>query len=115
MGPQRREGPGGTRNLAREEDQRSGKFVGLYGCSASARGEAVPAPGFTTKQGCRVCKPDFQRTHGHGTTTVRQPSGMTPDTIKIEMFVCKDECHLPLVLPKSLPVGTVPGKVMSGR
>jgi hypothetical protein len=46
---------------------------------------------------------------------VRQPSGMTPDTIKIEMFVCKDECHLPLVLPKSLPVGTVPGKVMSGR
>jgi len=115
MGPQRREGPGGTRNLPREEDQRSGKFVGLYGCSASARGEAVPAPGFTTKQGCRVCKPDFQRTHGHGTTTVLQPSGTAPDAVKIEMFVCKDKCPLPLVLPKSLPVGTTPGKVMAGR
>jgi len=75
----------------------------------------VPAPGFTTKQGSRVCKPDFQRTHGHGTATVRQLSGTASDMVKIEMFVCKDECHLPLMLPKSLPVGTAPGKVTAGR
>lgn len=101
--------------MPREEDQRSGKFVGLDGCSASARGEAVPAPGFTTKQGSRVCIPVFQRTHGHGTTTVREPSSAAPEIAKIVMFVCKDECPMPLVMPKSMPVGTVSSKVMAGR
>jgi hypothetical protein len=115
MGPQRREGPEGPRNLDREEDQRSGKFVGLDGCSASARGEAVPAPGFTTKQGCRVCIPVFQRTHGHGTTTVHQYSGTAPDAVKIAMFVCMDECPVPRVMPKSMPMRTDLGKVMASR
>lgn len=62
MGPQRSEGPVGTRNLFREEVNGrrpvAGKFVGADGCSEQARGEAVPVPGFTTNTrplGLRTC------------------------------------------------------------
>jgi hypothetical protein len=111
MGPQRSEGPGGTRNLAREEDRRSGKFVGTDGCCALARGEAVPAPRFTTKtrplclQSC-IPKDAWPR-HHHRATASRHGPKRSQDPLPIS----KDERPTASVQAESVKAWASSGKV----
>jgi hypothetical protein len=79
---------------------------------AAHQPEAKPCPHQDSRQNkaavlANLC---FQRTHGHGTATVRQPSGMTPDTIKIEIFVCKDECPMAIGVAEIVAGGDCSGQ-----
>ena len=74
--------------MAREEgtDRRGvpGKLFGPDGCSEPARGEAVPAPGFTTKQGRCGCDPAAKGRMAQATSSGKQRSGTHPDAVQVK-------------------------------